>query len=127
MCLLDIPASAIADPISASEVERQLGKAAIQTDHTAQLSYLWPALRQLASVPYDEPYHRDHAALVCRALAAGGAANDGRHRGGLGYRFRKATTVRLCVAWTPGGCTVRLNSTKRSALGSLVTAELTSR
>jgi hypothetical protein len=61
VCLLDIPASAIADPFSAREVDRQLGKAATQIDHAAQLSYLWPALRQLASVPYDEPHNGDYA------------------------------------------------------------------
>ena len=70
VCLLDIPAVAVADPFDARQVERQLGKTAMQTDHAAQLSYLWPALRQLSSVPYDKPTNAWHAALWERLASA---------------------------------------------------------
>jgi len=52
--LLDVPASVIADPFQAAEVERHLKKASAQSDHAATLSHLWPALRQLSGVPYND-------------------------------------------------------------------------
>jgi hypothetical protein len=61
--LLDTPAAAISDPFDSAEVARQLEKASARTDHAARLAYLWPALRQLASVPYDAPQFAAHRTL----------------------------------------------------------------
>jgi hypothetical protein len=53
--LLEVPAAAIADAFDADQVTQQLARAAHQPDHAARLSYLWPALRQLSTVPFDDP------------------------------------------------------------------------
>lgn len=55
VCLLDCGTDAIRDPFDPAQVQRQLDKGRSQTDHAARLAYLWPALRQLASVPYTDP------------------------------------------------------------------------
>jgi tetratricopeptide (TPR) repeat protein len=49
-----MPAAVIADPFREAEVERHLKKASLQADHAATLGYLWPALRQLLGVPYND-------------------------------------------------------------------------
>lgn len=70
VCLLDIPSQAIRDPFDAARIERQLATAAVHENHAARLSYLWPALRRLASVPYPEPAHAANAAQWERLAAA---------------------------------------------------------
>jgi hypothetical protein len=68
--LLDVPVEPIADPFDARQVEQQLEKAAAQSDHAARLSYLWPALRQLASVPYNDARHAPYT-VQWERLASG--------------------------------------------------------
>jgi hypothetical protein len=68
--LLDIPATAIRDPLDCEQVNRQLEKASTQSDHAARMSYLWPAMRQLASAPYDDPRFAEHRALWQRLAGA---------------------------------------------------------
>jgi hypothetical protein len=68
--LLDCQLNGIQDPFEVATVVRQLDGAAKQKDHASRLSYLWPALRRLASVRYDLPENSSYHPLWEKLAAA---------------------------------------------------------
>ena len=61
--LLDCQIALIHDPFEVTAVLRHLETTATQKDHAAKLSYLWPALRRLASAPYVDPQYATYHLL----------------------------------------------------------------
>jgi tetratricopeptide (TPR) repeat protein len=56
------------DPFDENQARRLIEKAAGLGDHAARLSFLWPALRQLASVPYSDPRYQAYQVLWVRLV-----------------------------------------------------------
>lgn len=68
--ILDHMLGCFNDPFDAAKTALQLDTADQQANHAARLSYLWPALRQLASVPYGNPVFSTYRPLWERLAGA---------------------------------------------------------